>query len=408
MKILQINCMYHRGSTGKIVEAIHKVLLSKGVESIVCYGRNRNKSKKEKGVYKYCTELEGDIHHGLVRHFGMLLYGGCYFATNKLIRIIKKEKPDVVHIHCINSYNVNVFRLLTFLANNGINTIVTNHAEFFYTGNCGHANDCMKWILNPGCGNCPNLKEASGTIKRDNTRISWVKMYESFNRFNHEKLIFTAVSPWVKSRIVQSPIANSYRCEIIENGVDTKVFNLKKYCGAIRNRVNNSNPIILHVTAQFDVSERGLKGGRFIVQLAKRMPNLNFVVASVFAEPDISLPSNVFLLGNISDQTMLAQLYSEADVTLITSRRETFSMVLAESLCCGTPVVGFKAGGPETIALEHFTKLVDYGDVDELEVAIKWFVNHQTNKVIVEEMASVRYDINNMIDSYLNLYNEFM
>ena len=41
----------------------------------------------------------------------------------------------------------------------------------------------------------------------------------------------------------------------------------------------------------------------------------------------------------------LAEYYSLVDVTVITSFHETFSMVVAESLSCGTPIVGFKAGG---------------------------------------------------------------
>ena len=53
----------------------------------------------------------------------------------------------------------------------------------------------------------------------------------------------------------------------------------------------------------------------------------------------------------VEDQSELAAFYSLADVTLLTSEKETFSMVCAESLCCGTPVVGFQAGAPEGISL---------------------------------------------------------
>lgn len=72
------------------------------------------------------------------------------------------------------------------------------------------------------------------------------------------------------------------------------------------------------------------------------------------------------MLGKITDQELLAKYYSMADVTLLTSKKETFSMVTAESLCCGTPVVGFKAGAPEQIAIKEFSEFVEYGDLNSL------------------------------------------
>lgn len=45
-------------------------------------------------------------------------------------------------------------------------------------------------------------------------------------------------------------------------------------------------------------------------------------------------------------------------------------MVTAESLCCGTPVVGFLAGGPESIAIEKFSAFVEYGDLNAIKESI--------------------------------------
>ena len=39
MKILQINCVYGTGSTGRLTQAIHTRLLAEGIKSVVCYGR---------------------------------------------------------------------------------------------------------------------------------------------------------------------------------------------------------------------------------------------------------------------------------------------------------------------------------------------------------------------------------
>ena len=112
MKVMQINCVYKTGSTGKIVYDIHTALKNKGITSVVCYGRGTK--IYEENVYKTCGEVEGKLNNLISRITG-LVYGGCFFATNRLIRVIKKEKPDVVHLHCINGFFVNIYRLVSFL-----------------------------------------------------------------------------------------------------------------------------------------------------------------------------------------------------------------------------------------------------------------------------------------------------
>ena len=60
MKIIQINCVYNKGSTGKIVYDIHKQLLKENYDSIVCYGRG-NESKENKilmNMIETCNEMK--------------------------------------------------------------------------------------------------------------------------------------------------------------------------------------------------------------------------------------------------------------------------------------------------------------------------------------------------------------
>ena len=94
MKILQVNCVYGHGSTGKITRDIHHALLSRGFRSVVCYGRGVKAAEPD--VHKTCTEAFGKANNLISRVTG-LMYGGCFFATRKLMRIIEAEKPDVVH-----------------------------------------------------------------------------------------------------------------------------------------------------------------------------------------------------------------------------------------------------------------------------------------------------------------------
>ena len=117
MKVLQVNCVYKKGSTGKIAYDIHKELLDRGQESVICYGRGE--IIQEPFVYKTCSELYSKANH-LWSWITGLMYGGLFFSTNKLIGIIKKENPDIVHLHCLNGYFVNIYRLISWLKKNKI------------------------------------------------------------------------------------------------------------------------------------------------------------------------------------------------------------------------------------------------------------------------------------------------
>lgn len=401
MKILQINCVYGRGSTGKIVKDIHEQLLVEGYESIVCYGRQRSVTDSIPNVYKFCTELEGDIWHVLNRYWGTLAYGGMWLSTRKLISIIRLENPDIVHLHCINGYSVNIYRLLKYLGIHNIKTVVTHHAEFFYTGNCGHAYDCLKWTKESGCGKCPILVEATGSRYFDNTTKAWEKMKEAFTFHKKDNLLFTAVSPWVKSRMKMSPIINGYECIVVENGLDVSIFHPYE-------KTNSITPFVFHATAYFTTNKNNIKGGYYIAELARKLPNVLFKVACGSLGEIENIPDNLKILGKVANQSELARLYSQADLTVISSKRETFSMITAESLCCGTPIVGFKAGGPESIAIPDYSNFVEYGDMNTLEQAVISALTKQYNKNDIASEAQKHYSASVMTHGYIDVYRRLV
>lgn len=401
MKVLQINNVYNFGSTGKITRDIHHMLLQEGVESLVCYGR-RYKTE-DKGVTKICSEVYGKANNLLSRITG-LPYGGCHLATNKLIRIIRKEKPDIVHLQCLNGFFVNIYRLIEFLKQEQIPTVLTLHAEFMHTANCGHAYDCQKWKT--GCGDCPELRKATGSYFFDRTHESWMRMKRAFEGF--EKLTVVSVSPWLMERAKQSPILADKKHLTIYNGLDTTVFHpyetkhLRQELG-----IQPEEKVILHVTVGFSLDPNHNKGGYYIRQLAERMKNepVKIVVAGP-VETKEQLPNNMVMLGSVNDQKKLAQLYSLADVTVITSKRETFSMVCAESLCCGTPVVGFKAGAPEQIAISEFGSFCEYGDVSKLKKVIEKQLQslRQANAIAIK--GECNYSSDRMVARYIDIYSQ--
>ena len=399
MKVLQVNCVYNKGSTGKIVYDIHSELKKQGVDSVVCYGRG--KKVNEPNVYKTCGEVYSKLNNLLSRFTG-IMYGGCFFSTNKLLSIIKKESPDVVHLHCLNGYFVNIYRLIKWLKKNNIKTVLTLHAEFMYTANCGCAFDCEKWKT--GCSYCPRYKKETKSLFFDRTHRSWLKMKKAFEGFN-DNLIITSVSSWLLERAKNSAILGDKQHVVVLNGLDIDIFHVYDTSELRKQYGLTDEKIIFHATPNFNNNPNHNKGGYYVIKLAESIKDQNVKIFVAGEHTGLTnIPENIVLLGKIENQTLLAKYYSMADVTLLTSKQETFSMIVAESLCCGTPVVGFNAGGPETIAIPEYSLFVEYGDVPGLiNASLTFCIN---NKQEIRENACLKYSVKNMTQKYLRIYSK--
>lgn len=394
MKVMQMNCWLKSGSTGKIVNAIQNYVRNKGDKTYAIYGlgeksTNSNELRTTPGLVRKAQSFRSRITG--------YPYGGCIWGTKTAIDFIKKVNPDIVHIHCINGYMVNIYKILEYLKNNHIPTVITNHAEFMYTGGCTHAVECEKWKT--GCFSCDKLSaEHPITYFFDRTANEWSLMKKAYDGF--EKLYICNVSDWLTNRARMSPFFKGYPVETVFNGLDTTIF---RYLPD--SKTPHKRPRVIHVTPNFFDK---IKGGQHVIEMSKRCPDVDFIIVGSETKSGLDFPNNIKFLGRMSDQKMLSKLYSSADVCLLTSLRETFSMVTAESLCCGTPVVGFKAGGPESIALKKYSDFVDQNDDDALERALRQMLGRKLQKEDISTEAIAKYSDEKMCYQYYQIYKQLL
>lgn len=404
MKVLLLNITGRFGSTGAIVNDIKSYLNEHGYEALIVHGHPDK--IEEPGFYQIDKPWESKIVSQLAK-LGRAQYKGNPFALSRLKKIIKIERPDVVHVHCINGQLCNIYSLFDYLASEKIKTVITHHAEFFYTGSCAHAHECTGFIDNQCC-KCPRPQYATFNRYFCNPHKNWVRMQNAVSKFKKEDLIFTAVSPWVLNRSKMSKIVNEYRGEVVMNGINTKIFTYSENRSFILKRIPNlKQKVVLHVTHQFAANDmEGIKGGGYVTLLAKRNPEISFIVAASDVIDVSGIPENMFIWGRTNGQKELAILYSSADVTLLTSKRETFSMVVAESLCCGTPVVGFEAGGPESIGIPEYCTFVKYGNTEALNSQILQVLNQSFFSEEISTKATALYSKECMGSNYLRIYKK--
>lgn len=399
MKVLQINCVYKEGSTGKITQDIHEHLLNTGEQSVVICGRRA--PKDDTSVYSVVSELRGKINKLFAKISGVM-YGGCFLSTEKVKRIIAKENPDIVHLQCINGYFCNIFRLLEFLKKRGVPTVLTLHAEFMYTANCSHAGSCEQY--KNGCNNCPVKKSALHSWFFDRTSYSWKRMHGIYKDWSNLHVV--ACSKWIESRASLSGEMAHRDISVIHNGIDNNtIFYPRSQAReqmAEKYNLPKDKKYVLYVSPGLST----LKGFDLFLELVDKCKNddLQFLLVGGEYSGD---EKNLTVIGKVTDRDLLAQIYSASDALVVCSRNDTYPTVCLEANSCGTKVVGFDVGGVSETICDGMGGVVPFGDVAKMREKLLLTVQNEISQEIVNN-ARIQHSKNRMIEEYMNLYQSLL
>ena len=396
MKVLLIDVNYKHSSTGKIVHDLYQGLRARGHEAAVCYGRGPQEAGEN--IYKFGLDIETYFHALMTRLVGLTGYFSP-ISTYRLLRFIKKFDPDVIHIHELHAYFVNIKPIITYIKKKGIKIIWTFHCEFMYTGKCGHANDCENWKTT--CGKCPQLQNYPKSWFLDFTKKMFLDKKKLMDDF--DQLTIVTPSQWLADRVSQSFLSTK-EIIVIHNGIDTdNIFHPRDF-EHLKKRHGLTNEKIVLAVAPNLMSEG--KGGRWVVQLAKRFEgqNVKFILIGV-NDLQEKFEDNIIALGRTDNQIELAEYYSMAYVTLLMSSRETFSLICAESIACGTPVVGFESA-PESVFKPPCATFVKYGDLDAISYEVMQTLKNEKDRNTLATFGSQKYGKNSMVKKYMEQYHD--
>ena len=394
MKVLLIDNACKHGSTGEICYNLYNYINRAGHTAAVFYGRGE--AIDEENIYKFGLDHETLMHAFLSRLTG---FNGCFspLSTRRLIRRIEAFRPDVIHLHELHAYFVDIAPLIEYIKKRGIPVVWTFHCEYMYTGKCGHAGTCERWKT--GCGHCPSVRDYPKSLFFDQT----ARMFSEKSRLLGDlKAVYVTPSEFFAKRVRQSFLRNK-RVEVINNGINTEIY-YPRGKGKARSELGipADRTIVLSV-APWIMSRA--KGGGWVLELAKRQKDPRVEYMLVGDGERIEKPlENVTIVPLVRNRAKLAEIYSEADCFVLCSEHETFSLTCAEALCCGVPVAGFKCGAPETIFKHPWAEFVDYGDLDGLEKAIAVQLNRDRGGI--PEYGAQTFSKEKMCSAYLKQYLE--
>ncbi len=398
MKVLQINCSSY-GSTGNIALDIHNNLLENGFESYFAYGLG---SCNLKNTYKISNWFDNHIHLYLSNITG--LHG--FFSlvcTLRFLMFVNKIKPDIIHLHNLHGYYINIPILFKYIKKKNIATMWTLHDCWAYTGKCPYYTmaNCEKW--KEKCCGCSQKKQYPFSYLFDTSGILYRYKKKLFTSLNDINII--TVSNWLKSQ-VQMSFLSSFEVKTIYNGIDTQIFTLYDDSEYVNKKYNISSghKVILGVASNW--SER--KGLRKFIDISYDLNEDEKILLVGLTDSQIeTLPKNITGVKRTENKKELALLFSRADVFLNTSKEETFGLVTAEALACGTPVVAFNSTACSEIVTEQCGITLERDDcrsiVDSIRNAYKIKSNAHDFNLYIKNNFSKEKMVNNYLEEYINI-----
>lgn len=399
--LLQINVVVNSGSTGRIAEEIGQVAIANGWMSFIAYGRNDRPSKSN--LIKIGSNFDIKLHGLQTRLFDR--HGlGSVNSTKKLIDQIEAIKPDIIHIHNLHGYYINIAILFKYLASRNFPIVWTFHDCWPITGHCSHFDfiGCNKWKTK--CFKCPQKKEYPASYGIDRSEKNYQLKKEIFNSL--KSLTIVTVSNWLHKIINQSFLKN-IPSKVINNGIDTELFKPRSNMKLQAKYSLAGKFIILGVASTW--SPR--KGLSDFVKLSKEIDSSIMIILIGLNNTQIKyLPSNIIGISRTENTYELADFYSLADVYINPTWEDNFPTTNLEALACGTPLVTFNTGGSIESVSQETGFIVEKGDIKGLSQAIETVKRNgkEHYSSACRERALKLYDKNDRYKDYLNIYNQYI
>ncbi len=395
MKVLQITAFSGWGCTGRIAVGIYDTLVREGHDCVIAWGRTNTAPNNVKTI-KIGSGIDQNIHGLYTR-----ITDRCGFAskkaTEKFIVEIENYKPDIIQLHIIHGYYINLEVLFTYIKKKNIPVVWTFHDCWAFTGHCPYFDlvACEKWKT--GCYNCEQKTHHPTSWFLDASSWNWEKKRDLYG--DYPALTVVTPSKWLAG-LVGDSFLKDRRVEVINNGIDLNVF--RPTYGKYFDKYDiKDKKIVLGVSSTW-VKGKGLFD---FYKIADHLgEDYQVVLVGLSQEQLKQLPRSILGIARTDSVAELAEIYTAASVFVNPTYEDNYPTTNLEALACGTPVVTYETGGSvEAVTESGHGVVVKQGNIEEVVTAIK-----ERCLTLPEKKCLYRCDATQNYEKYVELYMDIL
>jgi len=393
MKILMINSVCGILSTGRICTDLALELEKRGHNVKIAYGRKKVPSEYERFAVRIGTDSDL-FFHGIRARLTDGSGWGSEKATKKFIKWIAEYNPDVIHLHNLHGYYINVEILFNFLRNFSKKIIWTLHDCWPFTGHAAYCDvaGCTEWMV--GCSRCINKYDYPFSFV-DKSFYNWRRKKELFQGIKDMKII--TPSSWLAD-LVKKSFLSDYDVSVINNGINVEKFKRTTIIPVGLDEKILKKNIVVGVASEW--SNR--KGLRDFIKLSQMLDDrYQIILIGLNKKQLLLLPKEIIGKGKTNSIEELVQYYSLADVFVNPTYEDNYPTTNLEAISCGVPVITYDTGGSSESA-KHYGCVIPKGDLIALSKAI---MNYKEIKECKKISKLRNFSRDNMIKKYISAYN---
>ncbi|MGC4100573.1 glycosyltransferase [Ferruginibacter sp.] len=303
------------------------------------------------------------------KEFGLFSYP---ILGTDISQLPELQEADVIYIHWVWNGFLN-FTSLDKIAALNKPVVIVMHDMWNISGGCHYSFTCDKYIS--GCHNCQVFTTGK---ENDLSAKGFKKKLKLYSKYNN--LYFVSPSKWLYNCAKEALLTKNKPVFYIPNALDNTLF--KPFDKATAKQILNIDPnekVIAFGATSVNNPYKGwpylLKALEIFKQDAAASENVSVLIFGSGHSKQIadSIPFKAKFMGFLGDEYSTMLVYNAADVFIVPSMADNQPTTVQESLCCGTPVVGFNVGGiPDMIAHKENGYLANYKDAEDISNGIKY------------------------------------
>ena len=391
-------------SAGRAAFKLHTAFLEENIDSgILSLFKEVNDTEEMKNL-KFSATIQAWVDNKMQsyltrnnhKEFGQYSFP---ILGNDISGLDQIKDADVIYIHWVQGGFLNLSDIEK-LARLGKPLIFVMHDMWTITGGCHHSFTCEKYKT--ACNACQMFP--------DKSMIDWParefnKKLRIYSKYNN--LYFVSPSKWLYNCAKESALTKEKPIYYIPNIINSQQFKPvdKKVVRQILGIDENDTVLAFGAVS----IESPYKGWSYLQKALEKLKEtqknrkISILIFGTGYKKQIAdqIPFKAKFTGFLKDEFSTALVYNASDIFITPSLADNQPTTVVESLCCGTPVVGFEVGGiPDMIEHKKNGYLAKYKDADDLARGIAFCLDNNIKGTLLPA-----FEKSNIVKMHMDLLN---